>query len=166
MTYHFVEGRIGAQQLAEVSDVAKHPLGTIMKASDPVLGEGEFIYLKGAASTVLGSVVIYNASDYTSTLTNANAIGPVALAFGANVANKFGWYQIGGKGVAKVAALFADNGNCYLTATDGVIDDAVVAGDYIFNMKGASAIGTPAAGLAYVELERPFVKDGLDDAVT
>ena len=166
MTYYFVEGRIGAQQLAVVADSAQHPLGTILKATDPALGEGEFIYLKGAASTVRGSAVIYNSADYTTTLTNANAIGPVALAMGAIVANKYGWYQIGGKGVAKVAALFADNANCYLTSSDGVIDDAVVAGDYIYNMKGAAAVGTPAANLAYVEMERPFVKDGLDDATT
>lgn len=165
MTYHFVEGRIGAQQMTVISNTPAHPLGTILKASDASLGEGEFIYLKGVASTVLGSVVVYNAADFTTTLAVANAIGPIAVAMGASVANTYGWYQIQGKGVAKVKALFADNADCYLTSTDGSIDDAVVAGDYIFGMKGASAVDTPATGLAYVEMERPFVKDGLDDAV-
>lgn len=136
-------------------------LGTIVTATDPDLGTGEFIYLAGVASTVEGSVVIFNASDYSTKLAEADDIGPVATALGATVASTKGWYQIGGKGVAKVAASFADNGNCYLTSTAGTIDDAVVAGDYITGMKGASAIDTPSTGLAYVEMQRPFVTDGL-----
>lgn len=142
------------------------PLGTIINATDPTYGAGEFIFLEGVASTGVGSVVVYSPDDFSTALAAANAIGPVAVAMAATVADKAGWYQIGGKGVAKVLADFADNTNCYLTSTAGSIDDAVVAGDYIYGMKGASAIGTPAAGLAEVELARPFVKDGLDDATT
>lgn len=138
------------------------PLGTIVTAVDPDYGSGEFIYLAGAASTLLGSVVVYNADNYGTTLASANAIGPVAISMQATVASTKGWYQIGGKGVAKVLSGFADNANCYLTSTAGSIDDAIVAGDYISNMKGASAIDTPSTGLAEVELERPFVRDGLD----
>ena len=137
------------------------PLGTIVTAVDPTYGSGEFIYLSGVASTAVGSVVVYNADDFSTTLAVANAIGPVACAMAATVASTTGWYQIGGKGVASVLTGFLDNANCYLTATPGSVDDAVVAGDYVTGMKGASAIGTPAAGLAEVELSRPFVTDGL-----
>jgi hypothetical protein len=140
------------------------PYGTIITATDPTYGAGEFIFLKGVASTVVGSVVLYATDNHATTLAVANDIGPLAIAMSACVANKAGWYQIGGKGVAKVLAAFADNANCYLTATAGSIDDAIVAGDYIYGMKGASAIDTPSTGLAEVELQRPFVKDGLDDA--
>lgn len=146
--------------------IAPVPYGTIVTATDPTYGAGEFIFLKGVADTAVGSVVTYNADDFSTTLAVANAIGPVAVAMSACVADKAGWYQIQGKGVAKVLSGFADNANCYLTATAGSVDDTVVAGDYVFGMKGASAIGTPSAGLAEVELSRPFVKDGLDDAVT
>jgi hypothetical protein len=79
----------------------------------------------------------------------------------ANVASQYGWYQISGKGVAKVLTGFADNAACYLTSTAGSIDDTLVAGDYITGMRGASAIGTPDTGLAEVELSRPWVSDGL-----
>jgi hypothetical protein len=79
----------------------------------------------------------------------------------ANVANQFGWYQIQGKAVARVATGFVDNANLYATATAGTADDAVVAGDRIKNAVGASAIGTPSAGLAEVEIARPFMDDGL-----
>lgn len=136
--------------------------GTIIRAADPDYGSGEFIFLKGVASTAVGSVVVYNPDDFSTALAAANAIGPVAVAMSACVADKGGWYQISGKGVAKVLTGFADNANCYLTSTAGSIDDAVVAGDYIRGMKGASAIGTPSAGLAEVELSRPSVADGLD----
>ena len=155
----------GSQPIDEFSTTQKHPLGTIVRAKDiatTAYGEGEFIYLKGLPSTAVGEWVTYNMDDGTTTLLAANAIGPVALAMSANVlATTFGWYQISGKGVGLVATGFADNANCYATATAGTVDDAVVAGDLVKNCKGASAIATPAAGQAEIELSRPFMDDGL-----
>ncbi|RWG02571.1 hypothetical protein [Mesorhizobium sp.] len=136
-------------------------LGDIIRAQDPNYGTGEFIYLKGAASTVVGSWVTYNPDDWSTTLLVANAIGPVAVAMSANVANQYGWYQIQGKAVGQVLAGFVDDANVYATATPGSVDDAVVAGDRVKNAKGASAIGTPSAGLAEFEIARPFMDDGL-----
>jgi len=152
---------LGSQPIAETSTTQRHPLGTIVTATDPVYLAGEFIYLAGVASTVVGSFVTYNMDDGTTTLLAANAIGPVAVAMSINVASQYGWYQVQGKAVVKVSALFADNGNLYATATPGEADDAVVAGDRIKRAKGASAIGTPSAGLAEAEIDRPF----MDDAV-
>lgn len=158
---------LGAPDFAAVTTTDGYedttPLGTIVRAVDPTYGAGEFIYLAGVSSTVRGSVVIYNPDDFSTALASANGIGPVAVAMAATVASTKGWYQIQGKGVASVLTGFADNANCYLTATPGSIDDADVAGDYIRGMKGASAIGTPAAGLAEVELWRPSVADALDN---
>ncbi|TPK16667.1 hypothetical protein FJ872_17855 [Mesorhizobium sp. B2-5-9] len=136
-------------------------LGDIIRAEDPTYGVGEFIYLKGAASTVVGSWVTYNADDWSTTLLAANAIGPVAVAMSANVASQYGWYQIQGKAVGLVLTGFVDDANVYATATAGSVDDAVVAGDRVKNAKGASAIGTPSAGLAEFEIARPW----MDDAV-
>lgn len=154
---------IGVQAIADTSTTKNHPLGTIVVADDPTYGSGEFIYLKGATNTVVGSVVTYNMDDGTTTLAVANAVGPIALAMSINVATGYGWYQIQGKGVAKVLSGFLDNADCYLTATDGSIDDTDVAGDYINRMKGASAIDTPSTGLAEVEIARPSVSDGKDN---
>ena len=157
---------LGWQPIANSEATQNHPLGTIVQAVDraaTAYGAGEFIYLKGAAATAAGSVVVYNPDDFSTALAAANAVGPVATAMSANVANQYGWYQISGKGVAKVLACFADNADCYLTSTAGSIDDADVAGDYISGVKGASAIDTPATGLAEVEMWRPFVRDGLDN---
>lgn len=154
---------IGFQPIANTETTQKHALGTRVRAIDPTYGEGEFIYLAGVASTVVGSVVTYNPADHTTALLVANAIGPVAVAMSINVASQYGWYQVYGKAVGKVLAAFADNANCYGTATAGSIDDAVVAGDRVQNCKGASAIDTPSTGLAELEIWYPFVNDALAD---
>lgn len=145
----------------ETSTIQRHALGQRMFFKDPVYGVGEFIYLRGVASTALGEWVIYNADDYSTSRLAANDIGPVAVAVAPVLANQFGWYQIGGKAVGKVLTGFVDNANVYATATAGSVDDAVVAGDRVKNAKGASAIGTPAAGLAEFEIDHPFMDDGL-----
>ena len=162
--WQFTEPQIGIQAPTAVSSTMQHPLGTIRRAVDRgnnANGEGEFIYLKGVASTVAGSWVTYNEDDYSTALLAADAIGQVAVAMAATVASTYGWYQIKGKAVAKAAAGFADNGNVYGTATAGTADDAVVAGDRVKRAKGASALDGPATGMAEFEIDRPFVDDGL-----
>lgn len=94
---------IGAPVITDTDTTAKVPLGTIIRAYDPTYGEGEFIYLKGVASTVVGSVVTYEASGYQTALApvGTNLPKPVAIAMSANVASQYGWYQISGRAVAK-----------------------------------------------------------------
>lgn len=152
------------QKLNETSTTQKHSLGRVIEAVDKdttAYGTGEFIYLKGVASTAVGSWVLYNPDDYSTSLLAANDIGSVAIAMSDCVANNYGWYQIKGKAVGKALTGFLDNANVYATATAGSIDDAVVAGDRVKNAKGASAVGTPSTGLAEFEIDRPFMDDGL-----
>lgn len=163
MTFVPQANSTGWQPIASTETAQKHPLGTILQASDPTYGAGEFIYLKGAANTAVGSWVAYNSDDGSTTLLAANAIGPVAVAMSANVASQYGWYQIGGKAVGKALTGFLDDANVYGTSTAGSVDDAVVAGDRVQGAKGASAVGTPSAGLAEFEIARPFVNDALAD---
>jgi hypothetical protein len=63
--------------------------------------------------------------------------------------------------VGQVLSGFLDNANVYATATAGSVDDSIVAGDRVKNAKGASAIGTPSAGLAEFEIHYPVMDDGL-----
>lgn len=161
MAFRTSDTVIGTQPIATTDTVQNHPLGTIVRAIDPVYGAGEFIYLKGVASTAVGSWVLYNPDDFSTSLLAANDIGSVAVAMSACVANNYGWYQIKGKAVGLVLTGFVDNANVYSTATAGSVDDAVVAGDRVKNAKGASAIGTPSAGLAEFEIDRPFVDDAV-----
>lgn len=159
MAFTIRDAIVGVQQIDDTSTTKQHPLGTRVKAVDPTYGDGEFVYLNGVASTVIGSWVTYNLDDGTTNLLAANAIGPVAVAMSANVANQYGWYQVYGKAVGKALASYADNGLVYATATAGSIDDAVVAGDRVKLAKGASAVDTPSTGFAEFEIEYPFMDD-------
>lgn len=171
MAYIFHTTSLGMPPIAEartVGDLAGRSTpgpwyGDICRAEDKSYGSGEFIFLKGAASTVVGSWVIYNADDWSTTLLAANAVGPVAVAMSACVAGQAGWYQIQGKAIGKALTGFLDDANVYGTATAGSVDDAIVAGDRVQNAKGASAVGVPSAGLAEFEIARPYVNDALAD---
>jgi hypothetical protein len=159
MTYKVSSQQILGQAIIDNSATQSLPLGSIVQGIDETYGSGEFIYLKGAANTVVGSWVTYNADDFSTTLLAANAIGPVAVAMSACLAGEFGWYQISGKAVGKVLAGYVDNALVWATGTAGSVDDTVVDGDMVHLAKGASAVGTPAAGLAEFEIHRPYNDD-------
>lgn len=155
---------LGYPAITEVVDqsgsyIKPVPYGTIITAVDPTYGAGEFIFLKGVANTAIGSWVTYNLDDCSTALLAANAIGPVAVAMAAVVADKAGWYQISGKAVGKALTGYADNGLVFATATAGSVDDAVVDGDMVHLAKGASALDTPSAGFAEFEISRPYTDD-------
>lgn len=97
MTYA-ISTLAGAPPITDHSTTQKVALGTIVRASDPLYGEAEFIYLLGVASTAAGTPVTYNLSTFATTLA---AVGtgipqPVAVAMAATVALEYGWYQISG----------------------------------------------------------------------
>jgi hypothetical protein len=160
MAYTIIDPIVGAQPIAETSTTQRHQLGKIVKAKDPTYFAGEFIYLKGVASTAVGSWVNIFMDDGTTALLAADSKSPVGVAMSANVASQYGWYQIGGKAVGKALAGYLDNALVYATATAGSVDDAVVAGDRVKNAIGASAVDTPSTGLAEFEIARPFMDDG------
>jgi hypothetical protein len=93
----------GGPRLMETDTVQNFPFGFKVRAFDPILGFGEFIYLQGVASTVAGSVVNYNPFTGVTTLNVPAAITnlPIAIAVAPCVASLFGWYQV--SGVAVVA---------------------------------------------------------------
>jgi len=114
MAYTFDEPRVGLLQIAQIdtgvtmangsSAITTPPnvLGSVVKAFDPTYGEGEFVLLKGVASTAIGTLVTWDGTTYTSILaaTTTNQARPVAVAMSANTsASEFGWYQISGTAV-------------------------------------------------------------------
>ena len=129
--------KIGNQSITETSTAKQHPLGTIVQARHATLGVGEFIYITGVASTVVGSIVNYD-DNYQTALDTSAVTGPsrpLAIAMSANVASKYGWYQISGLAVATKsnAVSFADGaglgataGLAVAVATGTVIQSAVV----------------------------------------
>tara|TARA_R110000803_G_scaffold27833_4_gene64788 strand:- start:4087 stop:4590 length:504 start_codon:yes stop_codon:yes gene_type:complete len=149
---------LGSQDIASNSTTQNHDLGFCVQAEDDAstaYGVGEFIYAKGLAATVVGSVVTISEDDFSTALAVANGVGKTAFAMSACVAGEYGWYQTSGKAVAKSLASNADNVAQYLTATAGSLDDAVVAGDRIHRAISGSAVDTPSSGLIEMEIDRP-----------
>lgn len=164
MAYQLSEPRVGVQPLTVVETVQKHALGAVVRGEDPVYGGGEFIYLKGVASTVVGSLVDYDRSANTTTLSPATAgTGQVAVAMSVNDATtKFGWYQIAGVAAVKSPNATAVDAEVWmLAATPGSVDDAVVAGEQILNAQFLSTTGVPSTGLALVQIQYPFHQGGI-----
>lgn len=145
---------VGSNLLTAVDTAAQHPVLTkfVTESGDEY---AEYVYLRGVASTVAGSVVTYDENGVT-TLIAANAIGPVAVAMAATVADRWGWYQVRGAGTAACGTV-ADNTQAYI-GTAGRIDDAVVTGDLIANMVIRS---TDSSNLCTVQMNYPFVTDAL-----
>lgn len=117
--------------------------------------EGEFVYMKGVASCVLGSWVLLNYDNHTLSLLIDTNVGGVGVAMGALVASTFGWSQIRGKAQASLAASCADNAELYTTASGGVADDATTGQFQIYGARCAETI--TSAAVAEVEIHYPQV---------
>jgi len=160
--YKVIDGTFINQGIGERSTTKKEQLGRTVRARDMAstgYGDGEFIYLTGVASTVVGSVVTFEEGTNITTLTVANAKGRIGVAMSASVAGEYGWYQIRGRAVCEVLTSCAADKVLYLTATAGELDDAVVVGDEVYTSYSLTAIATPAAGQAEVSICYPFVTD-------
>ena len=150
----------GYPPITDTSTTEKVPVGTVITAHDDDSGgAGEFIYLKGVASTVAGSVVTYNATTHDTTLAVVGAAKslPVAIAMSANVASQYGWYQIGGVATtikttatsfAAGAALGTTGGEVIAAATSNAVAGMVVA-----------AIASGNTATCTVMLQRPVMSE-------
>lgn len=158
MSYTIQNELLGAQPIAVTDTTQRHALGTIVRANDPTYGAGEFIYLKGVANTAIGSMVDYDQLLATTVLSPATAgTGAVAIAMSANIALQYGWYQIAGAAVVKAPNAMVVGADVFsLAATPGSVDDAAVAGEQILNAKVSTTTGTPSAGFAVIQINRPF----------
>lgn len=151
----------GCQPIEDTATTQKHPLGTIVRGNDPTYGEGEFIYLLGVASTIVGSLVIYSATTYQTTLTvgatHKNTGNPLAVAMSANVAAAYGWYQVYGNAVIKKTAVaVTPNVAVMLSATAGRIKVLTSAGFMIAGARSANLTTvTSTTSTVIVTINRP-----------
>lgn len=142
ITDHVIPATVETVGATTVTNVLV-PLGTRVRAKDPTYGEGEFIRLVGVASTVVGSMVIYNATTYQTALittTNGKNKGvPVAVAMSACVASEHGWYQIGGNAVIKKTTVaVTPQVPIFISATAGRIKVLASAGQQILGAQSAN----------------------------
>lgn len=150
MAYKQAFHGIGMQPLDATSTTKRHELGTVVIGVDNAgKGEAEFIYLKGVASTVVGSVVEVN-GDGATALAATTSKGPLAVAMSANAAStSYGWYAIRGQ-VPAVCAAGAANAAAYLSA--GGVTNVVTA---LQGINGAKIVAAPSGGLSDVVLLYP-----------
>ena len=174
MAYTFTEPRLGLLQIANTDSGFTPPnsstaiptppatLGMVARAWDPTYGEGEFILLLGVASTVVGSLVTYNATTYQTALSpnSANQAGPVAVAMAATTAGLFGWYQIGGLAVIKKTAVAVNpQVAIFQSATTGRVMPTAASGKQILGARSAN-LATVASGTSTVTvlIDRPHMQ--------
>ena len=163
MTYS-VHNLAGAQPIADTSTSQKHPLGQLCRATDPTYGQGEFIYLLGVASTIVGALVKWNATTYQTALlsvTNGKNKGvPVGVAMSANVASAYGWYQLEGNAVIKKTTVaVTPQVPIFVSATDGRLKVLASAGQQILGAQTANL--TPivtTTSTVVVTINRPFTQ--------
>ena len=136
--------------------------GMIVKAVDPTYGVGEFILLKGVASTIVGSLVRYNTVNYETTLVVNTAVQamPVAVAMAANTATtSWAWYQISGTAVlAKTTVIILPNVAVYLSTTAGKVRAIASAGLQVVACRSQLVTTASASGTVLVTINRPHLQ--------
>lgn len=139
------EPEIGIQPIGVSSTTQNHPVGKIVRAVDTTTttgaGGGEFIYLLGVASTVVGSLVTYNQLTGVTALcpSTANLAQPLAVAMSANVALAWGWYQIGGvTAIKKTAVKINPNVALFISATTGRVFSTATTGKAVLGCRSAN----------------------------
>lgn len=147
-----------SQNIDERSATKKFTLGTEVQAKHATYGNATFAYMQGVASTTVRDWVTLEMDSGAVVRLAANAIGPVGIAMATITASYYGWFARVGKILGKCLTQFADNGRVYITGTTAAVDDASVAGDVVWNAKGASAT-TVDSGYAEFEIDRPYVAD-------
>lgn len=162
MTYAVVN-LAGAQPIETTSTVQKHPIGQLCRGTDPTYGQGEFVYLLGVASTLVGSVVTYNATTGQTALSVASTDkftgNSVAVAMSANVGSQYGWYQISGLAVIKKTAVaVGPKVSLYLSGTNGRVKVIASGGMLIEGCKSANlASVTTTTSTVTALIDRPHI---------
>jgi hypothetical protein len=133
---------------------ATNPVGTEARDTNG----NEFLYLRGVAGCVAGSVVTFDSTGQTALLA-ANAKGPVAVAGGPTVAG-YGWFCVKAPLTfpANVAPNCAANALVGREGADGVVGDGRLAGDQIHNFWTRGATGGVGA-LVPCQFRYPCVDD-------
>ena len=139
--------------------------GEIITAQDSTTYHGgEFIWLRGVASTAVGSLVTYDTLASTTTLAphTANLAQPLAVAMAANtVTTSFAWYQIAGVAVIKrvTGGKTSPAVPLFLSGTVGSVQSTASAGKEVLNCITVNA-ATVASATTTIQalINRPFAQ--------
>jgi len=139
-------------------------VGFIVRGVDSASGQGagEFIYLPGVASNIVGAVVSYNPLTPTCTLaTNTTKQGlPLAVSMTANTTTtSYSWYQIAGVAtIKKTAVKITPTEKVAISGTAGRVLGGSTAGVTLWNSISVNAATVASAtSTVQVLIQRPFL---------
>ena len=143
------------------------PVGTMAKFRDvgtTLLGEAEFIWLPGVASTAAGDWVTFvtsngvaNTGATTRWAGTASTGYPIAVATAATVASTWGWYQVRGSAICNTNGTIAAGNGAAWQAT-ATVQAAAVTGKNVTGVQAFSANGVPTTNQAIYYLMYPAVQ--------
>lgn len=166
MAFVYTDSRIMPKQsiASVVSTTAAVPVGTIVKAKDATLGEGEFIYLPSTASVTLGNLVAYRTGASVGATTNirvpsgANLGQQVAVAMATGAASTFGWFQISGTApILKSQVIISANKPVFISTTAGRVRAVLSAGRQVLGIITGAAAAS-AVSTVICTFSRPFMQ--------
>jgi hypothetical protein len=139
--------------LGNTDTSAQFKVGTTVNLDDG----GQAVYVQAASAVSQYDAVAVLGDNTVVPITTTNSADSKAVGFAqaAIAAASYGWVQIGGKPVVKLAASCAPSVPLYTTATAGTLDDAVVSGGLVAGIvalstaSGATAL-TCVAGYPHV----------------
>jgi hypothetical protein len=155
---------LGMQAIGDTSTTQKHPLGTVVKATDATYGDAKFIYAKGVASTALGDLCTIDnwGAATVRAVTSTGAIGCLGVAMSANVASQYGWYMVEGSALVNANTSTAV-GALYLSSTAGTVDSAKTTHSLITGMvctlREGSNVSYAGTGKCVAQLAWPSVNN-------
>ena len=157
MAWNLTTPLLGAQGIETKSTTQKHKLGQIVQATDGT-SVAEFIYLKGVASTAVGSWVGYSPALATTVLAAANGTYPLAVSMTTNTTTtSYAWYCISGTIPALgLTSVTHSSGFLALSGTAGSLDDGSIIGDHVFNARKTVAVHVVGTFLDTYTIARPF----------
>lgn len=137
------------------STAAPSPVGTIVKDANG----GEYIMLVAGEGIAVNQFVSFD-ENFVALKLAANAVGGVANCLVTLTTGQWAWfmYSTPAAGVTGSCDTIAADKPCYIDATAGRVDDAVVTGDLVCGLISRTA---DTSNLATFQMTRPFVTDVL-----
>ena len=138
--------------LDRVDTEKKYALGAYID-----LGKDAYVYVQGVSSGAANKFATFTSAGVT-TLLAANAIGRVGVFVAdLDATTDYGWLQVKAlEGRSCATDTVAANTVPYIDGTAGRVDDAVVAGDKVYN---AMILSADTSNVATVWFDNPYVTD-------
>jgi hypothetical protein len=163
MTFRFSDTFIAGAAPGDVHTTARHQVGTEAFMIDDIYGGAIAVYLQANGAVGYGAFCIENenAPGQATTMVTTN-FGQVcvAMATAGLTSGQYGWFQRTGNAIGQAAAGTVA-GLVYAQATPaGQAANTVVGNSRVKKAQVKTSVGTPAAGLSYFNIDRPFMDNG------